>query len=71
MPSDLQLCCGEFLHNVSRLGIEDEEERFVREARDFFADSVYVIDRVAFRELEIWLQGSRSCFGKGTAPGFV
>lgn len=61
---------GQLLHEVSGLGVEDPEEGFVAEGGDFVADSVDVVDCVAFWEVEIWLEGAGGGGGEGAGPGW-
>lgn len=56
---------GELLHEVARLRVEDPEERLVAEGRDLVAEPVHVVDGVAFREVEVGLEGAGVGFGEG------
>lgn len=59
----------QLLHQVARLRVEDPEERLVAERRDLVAQPVHVVDRVAFRQLEVGLQRARRRFGERAGPG--
>ncbi len=60
---------GEFLHQVARLRVEDPEERFVAEGRDFVAQAMHVVDGVAVGKVEVGLERPGGGFGEGAGPG--